>query len=419
MNTTLQPVQTNHQTPRTKHQKRFPFASLLLRVLALGLLLSVPMSSGDPFMGWAVTDPPFEPLTYGIQAFLWWDQGFAGTYMDWIERMTFTHVKQTFAWEDIQPQPDVWSIDRSDQIVNELEARGLQVVARLSDAPDWAHPSVGTREAGGFIDAPPDNVEDFGRFCGVLAERYTGRIAAYQVWNEPNLSREWGGRTPDAGGYVALLEVCSEAIRQHDPDAIIISAGLSPTGTYDASATPDDVYLQQMYDAGFSDYIDVVGVHAPGFSAPHVDPADGAGGHRFFTFRRVEDLRRMMIANGDAARQMAILETGWTTDQLDPTYSWFAVDEATQARYLVEAYEYAAFHWRPWVGLMSAIYIADPSWTEDDEEMWWAVTTPQGYTRQAYIDLANMAKYCGDAVKPARDPGSPEALGLVPVSPCG
>ena len=125
-----------------------------------------------------------------------------------------------------------------------------------------------------------------------------------------------------------------------------------------------------------------------------------------------------MVANGDAARQAALLEVGWTTDTQNPAYSWFAVSEAEQARNLVGAYEYAAEHWRPWVGLMSAIYIADPDWTEANEEWWWAITTPSGYTRQAYIDLANMAKYCGERVLPARDPGSPEALGLVPVHPC-
>jgi hypothetical protein len=395
--------------------------TLPLRILVLLagvlLLISVPLSSTDAFMGFAVTDPPFTSLTYGIQAFLWWDHGFAGRDMDWIQRMVFSHVKQTFAWEDIQPQRDVWSIDRADALLGELERRSLKVVARLGDAPEWAHPALGVRGEA-FIDAPPDNVDDFGRYCGVIAERYKGRISAYQIWNEPNLSREWGSQPPNAAAYVALLKVCSEAIRAVDPDAILISAGLAPTGTYDATAIPDEMYLQAMYDAGFQHYVDVVGVHAPGYSAPEVDPADGVGGHRFFTFRHVEDIRRLMIANGDAARQIALLEVGWTLDEQNPDYSWFAVDEPTQARNLVAAYEYAAEHWRPWVGLMSTIYIADPSWTEADEEWWWAITTPYGYTRMAYIDLANMAKYCGDDVRPARDPGSPEALGLVPVDPC-
>jgi hypothetical protein len=67
---------------------------------------------------------------------------------------------------------------------------------------------------------------------------------------------------------------------------------------------------------------------------------------------------------------------------------------------------------------MSAIYIADPSWTQENEEYWWGITMPDGIVRPAYIELANMAKYCGERVIPARAGDSPEALGLVTVDPC-
>jgi hypothetical protein len=389
-------------------------------VLAAGLflLLSVPMSGTDAFLGFRVTDPPFASLTYSIQTFLWWDSGWAGTHLDWVQRMAFSHIKQTFAWEDIEPRQGVFAFQRADEILGEIERRNLRIIVRLSDAPAWSHPDQPGERGVDYVDAPPDNVADFAAYCGAVASRYAGRIDAYQVWNEPNLGREWGNRRPDAQGYARLLQACSDAIRAADPLAIIISAGLAPTGNDDAMAVPDDVYLQQLYDAGFQQYIDVLGAHAPGYTAPWVAPEEAPGGHRFFAFRRPEDLRRIMIANGDAARQMAILETGYTTDRLHDSMAWFAVTEFEQAVRMVEAYQFAADHWRPWVGLMSAIYIADPGWSAADEEMWWAITTPDGYTRRSYIDLANMAKYCGDAVLPARAPDSPEALGLAPVTPC-
>jgi hypothetical protein len=180
--------------------------------------------------------------------------------------------------------------------------------------------------------------------------------------------------------------------------------------------------LQALYDADFQQYIDVVGMHAPGYSAPHISPdeAEANGSQRFFTFRRVEDLREIMVANGDAARQVAILEVGWTTDidGNDPSYSWYAVDQETQARYLVEAYQYAAEHWQPWVGLMTTIYLADFEWTEADEEYWWSIMLPNGYALPAFRGLANMAKFCGDRYIPARDENSPEARGRVTVEPC-
>ncbi len=407
-------------------QQRRLRISIVLLVL-IGLLIAVGLANrppADPFAAAAVVDPPFTPLTYGIHAFLWWDDGFAGLRLDMIQRMVFSHVKQIVAWEDVEPGPGEWNFARMDQILGETERRNLELVVRLSDAPDWVHPnSTGVKDVD-FIDIPPEPafMDDWAAYCGAVASRYPGRIAAYQVWNEPNLSREWGNQPPDVATYVEMLRRCSAAIRAADPAAIIISAGLSPTGDCCEIAQPDDQYLQALYDADFQQYIDVVGVHAPGYSAPQLSPdeAVASGSQRFFTFRRVEDLREIMVANGDAARQMAILEMGWNMDTtgINPDYSWYAVDEDTQAQYLVEAYQYAADHWRPWMGLMTTIYVADPAWTEADEEYWWSIVFPNGASRPAYKDLANMAKYCGDRVIPARFNGSPEARGLVPVDPC-
>lgn len=395
-------------------------ALALTLFFTVGFALTRPPA--DPFRGDAIVDPPFTSLTYGVQAFLWWDDTWANIHLDWIRTMVFSHVKQIFAWDDIEPRPGEWNFTRADEIVDAVERRGLQLVVRLSDAPDWAHASVEGHKDEDFIDALPDNLDEWATYCGMVASRYRGRIAAYQVWNEPNLAREWGNQEPNAAVYVDMLAACSQAIRDADPDAILISAGLSPTGNHDAIAHRDDLYLQAMYAEGFQEYVDVVGMHAPGYTPPAYGPDDAErnGNGRWATFRRIEDLRKIMIANGDAARQAAILEFGWTLDPgIHPDYAWFAVpDEATQAQYLVEAYRYAAEHWRPWVGLMSVIYIADPSWTEQDEEYWWGITTAEGYVRQSYMDLANMAKYCGERVIPARAPNSPEALGLVSIDPC-
>jgi len=390
-------------------------------VLMLTLLVALPFiaagATTDPFMADAVVDPPFVSLTYGIQAFLWWDPTAAALRLDSIRTMAFSHVKQTFAWKDAEPIEGEWHFENPDRILDEVERRGLKLVARLSDTPGWA---LAGGDSEDFMDAPPDDLMDFANYCGTIARRYAGRIAAYQIWNEPNLAREWGGRTPNAWEYVALLRACSEAIRAADPAAILISAGLSPTGNYDAIAHPDDIYLQEMYDADFQHYVDVVGAHAPGYSDPYLSPDEAVaqGSQRFFTFRRVEDLRRIMVRNGDAARQMAILEMGWTRDDRDANYAWFAVDERTQAKNLVNAFQFAADQWRPWVGLMSVIYVADPSWTKDDEEYHWSVITPQGWQLRGYADLANMAKYCGNRVLPARDPSGDEAMGRAFVPLC-
>src|SRR5207253_2842480 len=89
-----------------------------------------------------------------------------------------------------------------------------------------------------------------GKFCHDLAGRYKGRIVAYQVWNEPNLAREWQDRAPNSAAYVKMLKVCYASIKSADPTAIVISAPLAPTGNDDAHAMDDEKYLNGMFDAG-------------------------------------------------------------------------------------------------------------------------------------------------------------------------
>lgn len=395
---------------------------MLVLMGTLSMFMIVPSArNADPFAAGAVVDPPFTSLTYAFHVFLWYNP-LDHVHLHYTRTANFSHVKQIFAWEDIQPGEEIWNFSRADEVLGLAESFEIEMVVRLSDAPDWAHPDIPGEKDVDYVDAPPTDPADFGTFCGRVAARYPGRIAAYQIWNEPNLEREWGNQPPDPVAYVELLAACSNAIRAADPEAVIISAGLSPTGTWTEAATPDDMYLEAMYDADFSQYVDVVGVHAPGFSdvAYGPDDAERDGKGRWATFRRVEDMRKIMVANGDAAKQMAILEMGWTVTPpgMHPDYEWFATDDKGQADNLEAAYKWAAENWRPWMGLMTTIYIADPSWTQEDEEYWFSVVTSENWTRRAFDRLSNMEKICGDRIIPFRLSDTPEALGLAPTNPC-
>ena len=218
------------------------------------------------------------------------------------------------------------------------EARGLKVLARLDHPPFWAGPADPAM-------GPTDPVL-FAEFCGAVAERYKGRIAAYEVWNEPNLAREWGGQPPNPAAYVELLKACYLAIKAADPAAMVISAGLAPTEQDDEMAMNDLKFYEGMYAAGAAPYFDLLGAHAPGYqSPPERAPADAAADPFWqsgvWVFRHVENVRGLMVAQGDGDKQIAITEMGWTSDTVNPTYSWYAVDEATRADYLVRAFEYA------------------------------------------------------------------------------
>jgi hypothetical protein len=143
----------------------------------------------------------------------------------------------------------------------------------------------------------------------------------------------------------------------------------------------------------------LLGVHAAGYKEPpEISPEQTAArynGNRFFCFRHVEDIRQIMERYGDADKQVAVLEFGWTTDSVNPNYAWHAVTEEQQADYLARAYQYAKLNWSPWIGPMIALTLANPATTLDDEQYWWAINYPEYAemrVRPAYHVLRAMPK---------------------------
>jgi polysaccharide biosynthesis protein PslG len=335
---------------------------------------------------------------YGVQAFLWWRREMAERDMLTVKDMGFRWIKQGFGWRDIELVKGEFDWSHTDHIVRKvLEYGDLDLVARIDHQPEWAR-------TGCSMQGPPRNLVDYADFLTALATRYRGQIAAYQIWNEPNLAREWCDQSPDPAAYAAMLQTAYGAIKAADPSAYVISAGLAPTGTQPPEAMPDDVFLDRLYQAmGGSSrgFFDLLGVHAPGFAAPPETSPDEAaaseayGGERYFTFRRVEDLRAIQERYGDGATRVAVLEMGWTSDTVHPSYAWHAVSEQTKADYLARAYRYAAANWQPWATIMSAIYICNPDWTEADEQYWWCITNPDGTPRPAFDALKAMPKTQG------------------------
>jgi hypothetical protein len=342
---------------------------------------------------------------YGMQVFLYWRQEVADRDLKLVKEAGFRWVKQEIPWREIEGHAKGnWHWDIPDRMLDQIDSHGLKVIVRLGSQPAWASrtPLPGI--------SPPDTMQDFYDYVFAVASRYRGRVEAYQIWNEPNLAREWGDRPPNPAEYTELLKTGYRAVKAADPQAIVISAGLAPTTRHDAAAMPDIYFIQGMYEAGAAPYFDALGVHAAGYkSPPETDPAEVAADpkltngdsapaelRRVYSFRHVEDIRTIMVRNGDAAKKVIILEFGWTVDpRPNSPYRWHAVTPEQQDKYLQRAYTYAQAYWQPWIGVMSLIYIANPQWTWRDEQTYWSIVYP-GYpalrTAPAYYGVLTMPK---------------------------
>jgi len=190
-----------------------------------------------------------------------------------------------------------------------------------------------------------------------LARERRGIIQAYAIGNEVNLSREWGGQPPDPIRYARLLAIAYARVKTADPDALVISAGIAPTGGASEGAMDDLAYAQALFQAGMADYIDGYGFHPYGFAyPPEHNPNDPAS--RGLLFRRAEAHRRLMEAYGAGDKLMWATEFGWLLDPREegmacswPELDWQRVSARQQAEYVVRAFAYARANW-PWMGPM-------------------------------------------------------------------
>jgi len=370
-------------------------AVLLALVMVISTLLPTSSSLAQDDPGAPASVPPTASPEYGVVAHL---MGYPETTqrdVDLIKGASFQWVKLTVPWRSIEAScKGCIDWDELDRVMAILNTSGVKVLARVDHPPAWARAIPAEN-------GPPDDMYNYADIVGEMARRYAngspkGTIHAIQIWNEPNLSREWGGTGVEpiinrraAVSYMSMLRQSYELIKQKDPTKIVVSAGLSPTGTNDGTAIDDLVYLEWLYDNDLDQYSDAIGVHAPGYgSSPETElNSNPAYAHPSFYFRRVEQLHDLMTRKGDGNKQVWVLEFGWTTDTVHPDRAFYAVTPEQQADYIVKAYQYAKTYWSPWIGPMFVWNMPDPTWTQDNEQWWWSITNPDGTPRPAYTAI--------------------------------
>jgi polysaccharide biosynthesis protein PslG len=236
-------------------------------------------------------------------------------------------VVDLFPWAYVQPRgPRAWDWRGSDLLIAHARQQGVNVIARLDIVPEWARPDDATDR---FLD--PDRYDDFARYAAAFAARYGDTVRYLVIWNEPNLTFEWGSRSPDPGAYAALLKVVYPAVQAANPDVQIAAGGLSPGPSIPGIRMDDRQYLRGMIDAGAP--FDVLAIHAYGAQAPADDPPHPDR----VNFRRIEVYRDLMREAG-SPKPMIVTEGGWNDH---PRWSG-AVSPADRLRWTIDAYRLAA-----------------------------------------------------------------------------
>jgi hypothetical protein len=294
-------------------------------------------------------------------------------------------IRMNVNWAGLEPDAkgDVneWLLADYDYAVEQALAAGLEILMPIADGvPYWASADPEKRVVNGArtweVTYRPTRASDYGDVVRFVVERYAPRgVHAFQLWNEPNHPRFWPSG-PDAGEYVPLLRAGYQAAKAADPASTVLLGGLSKSDFY---------YLEDVYREGGGAYFDAVAVQPYTYG---VDPTAAWNGvHEWEdpdrislnAFPAIKEVRRSMVAFGDAHKRLWLTEFGYSTTTADG-----GVSAARQAAYLTKAYRYVERF--PWVETLFW-YAARNSPFHDDRDEYEArfgLTTTDFRPKQSY-----------------------------------
>ena len=133
-------------------------------------------------------------------------------------------VRFDLPWIEIEHQGK-YDFHAFDPLVDRLRQSGKSLILIL----DYGHPDHSDGRAANGVPLPPRTPEQrsaYARYVRAVAEHYRGKDIVFEIWNEPNLDLFWPPHF-DADAYGALLADAVTAIRDGEPNATVLPAGLA------------------------------------------------------------------------------------------------------------------------------------------------------------------------------------------------
>ena len=98
-------------------------------------------------------------------------------------------IRIDLSWKRIESVPGVWDFSYYDPIIEAAVDHDIKVLAVLGFDTPWTREALGDDKRR----IHPEHYPAFLEYTRQVARRYGAQVGAFEVWNEPNLPRFWGG----------------------------------------------------------------------------------------------------------------------------------------------------------------------------------------------------------------------------------
>lgn len=148
------------------------------------------------------------------------DYGDFGAYKQYLGELGLGYARIQSGWAKTEREQGKYDFAWLDAIVDGLLKEGVKPCMTLC----YGNPIYGaTKNLGSVIFDDEDTIKAWLKYVNATVKRYKGKVARWEVWNEPNLGEN--GKRPDL--YVNLLIKTAGEIRKVDDKALICGISLS------------------------------------------------------------------------------------------------------------------------------------------------------------------------------------------------
>jgi hypothetical protein len=161
---------------------------------------------------------------------------------DLLQKAGFSWIRERLSWPEVEPERGVYRWGKYDASADAAVKRGINVYQVFHQTPGWAR-------ADHAWNRYPDDLRDVYNFCRAAAQHFKGRVRAWEVWNEADIS----AFSVDPGSeYAAFLKAAYLGFKAGDPKVQVTQVSL-------ALASPE--FHESLYRNGTPAYFDIFNYH--------------------------------------------------------------------------------------------------------------------------------------------------------------
>jgi Glycosyl hydrolases family 39/Glycosyl hydrolases family 2, sugar binding domain len=166
--------------------------------------------------------------------------------LDLAARVGLKWFRTGFLWRDLERTQGDFSWTKFDSTFAVAERLKIKILPTLAIIPEWASSDPLGRQSVRIKSGRMPIIKHWERYVRQMVSRYSKYCQYWEIWNEPNLKSYWKP-VPESYEYFQLLNAAYKQIKEVNPQAQVLTAGLVPHIFIKDKNLAGEAFLDELY----------------------------------------------------------------------------------------------------------------------------------------------------------------------------